>query len=107
MQTRSAWRSCSGGFHPGNDDAVGADVEGPLDQPAVEFREANQGDRLATRRGSEMFDNFFPIEMAVLRVDDDPIDAERHRHLGDARRLEGDPEAENRLIVGELMGVIC
>ena len=87
-----------GRFDPGNDDAVGADVERPLDQAAVQLGDADQGDRVAADGRPQVLDDFLPIEMAVLGVDHHPVQAQGHRHLGDARRFERDPQAEHRLV---------
>ncbi len=50
-----------------------------------------------------MRDDLLPVEMAVLRVDHDPIEAERHGHFGDRRRLQRHPQAERRLVGRELL----
>lgn len=72
------------GFDPGDDDSVRSDVERPLDQPAVEFRDSHERDGLAADGRAQMFDDVFPVEMPVLGIDHDPVQAERDRHLGDA-----------------------
>ena len=48
-----------------------------------------------------MLDNLFPVEVPVLGVHDNPVHAERHGHLRDARRLERHPESEHGRVTGE------
>jgi hypothetical protein len=49
-----------------------------------------------------VFDNRVPVEVAVLRVDDQPVEAECNGHFGDAGGFERDPEAEHRAVGGEV-----
>ena len=90
-----------GRFDPGHDHAVGADVERPLDQAAVEFRDADQRDRLASDGRAEVFHDIFPIEMAVFGVDDHPVEPQRDRHFRNAGRLQRDPQTEHSLVGGQ------
>jgi hypothetical protein len=87
-----------GRFHPRNQHAVGADIESPFDKSGVQLRNADQNDRVTADASTNVLDDLFPVEMAVLGIDDDPIDAESDPHLGDAGRLEGHPKADDCLI---------
>ena len=55
--------------------------------------------RTAVRR---CHDDLLPVEVPVLGVDDDPIEAEPRRHVGDGGGFERDPQAIHRLTRGEL-----
>src|SRR4051812_22736087 len=48
-----------------------------------------------------MFDDFLPVEMPVLGIDDDPVEAQCHGHFRDTGALECDPQPIDRFLFGE------
>ena len=50
-----------------------------------------------------MLEYFLPIELAVLGVDDQPIEAEGRCHLGNGGRFQGHPQAEDRFVGRQLI----
>src|SRR4051794_33240566 len=48
-----------------------------------------------------MFDDLFPVEVAVLGVDDDPVKSESHGHFGDTRAFQGHPQAISRRLLSQ------
>jgi len=81
-----------GGFDPRDDYAVGADIEGALDQRGRVFGETDKDHGVAAHRSADVFDDFLPIEVTVFGVDRHPVESQRDRHLADARRLQRNPE---------------
>ena len=49
-----------------------------------------------------MLEDLFPVEVAVLGVDHDPIQPEGHRHLGHTGRFQRHPQPVNRFTGREL-----
>lgn len=92
-----------GRFDPRDEDAVGPDVEGSLHKVDVAGRHTDEGDGVAADGCPQVLDDFFPIQMSVLGVDDDPIEANGDRHLGDAGAFERDPEAERWFASGQFL----
>ena len=90
-------------LHPGHHHSVGADVEGAFDQPYAEFGDAHQHHRVAAHGGAEVLEDVAPVEVAVLGVDHDPVEAQSHAHLGNAGRLQGDPETVDRFVAGQFL----
>ena len=71
-------------FDPRDDDAIRADVERSLDEADVALRDADERDGVAANRRAHVLDDVLPVEMAMLGVDHDPVEAQRDGHLGDA-----------------------
>jgi hypothetical protein len=92
-----------GRLDPGQDDAVGADVQRPLDQPHVALGHAHQRHRVAAHGRAQVLDDLLPVEVPVLGVDDDPVEPQANGHLRDARALERHPQAVHRLVRGEFL----
>ena len=61
----------------------------------------HQRGRVATTRGANVLENGFEIEMAMLGIDDDPVEVELDGNLGDRGRLERDPQAARKPRGGE------
>ena len=76
-----------GRLDPGDDHAVGPDVERPLDQAAVSSATRTSATVSLRTVGPEVLDDLLPVEVAVLGVDHDPVEPERDGHLGDARPI--------------------
>jgi len=91
------------GFDPGDDDAVGTDIEGTLDEPGVQLGDAYECDGVAPNCGTEVLDDFFPVEVAVFGVNDDPVEAESHGDFCDTGGFESDPHAVDGLVGGEFL----
>ena len=72
-----------------------------LIEPAVQLREPHEGDGFAPDGGPEVLGDVLPVEVPVLGVDDDPVEAEGDGHLGDGGRIERDPQAEGGPVGGE------
>ena len=92
-----------GRFDPRNHHAVGPDIERSLHKADVALGEPHQRDRVAANRGPQVLDDFLPIEVAVLGIDDDPIHAERDGHFRDAGALERHPHAVHGLVRRQLL----
>ena len=86
------------GFNPRNHNTIRADIERAFDEAAVQLGNADERDGVAADGGAEMLDDVLPIEMAVFRINDDPIDTEGHGHFRDAGSFERDPQAVGRFI---------
>ena len=80
-----------GRFDPGNQHAVGSDVERPFNRAGVQFHQANQQNGVAAHRGPQMADEIAPIKMPMLGIEHDPIEAQEHRHFRDAGGFERYP----------------
>ena len=72
-----------------------------LMSPAVQLGDAHQGDRFAAHGRADVFRDLFPVEVPVLGVDDDPVEAEGDGDLGDRGRFERDPQPERGPVGGE------
>jgi T5SS/PEP-CTERM-associated repeat protein len=96
-----------GGFDPGDDDAVGADVERPLDEADALLGDAHEGDRVAADGGADVVEDVAPVQVPVLGIDHDPVQPQGDGHLGDARRLQRHPQAVNGLAGGELLAELA
>ncbi len=92
---------------PRDHHAIGPDIECPLDGPAIEFGQADQRDGVTANGGSQVFDDFFPVEVPVFGVDDHPVQPQRDGHFGDAGGLQGDPQPEDGSIGRQLAAEIA
>src|SRR5213594_3883031 len=83
------------GLYPRDYHSVSSDIQCPLDQTGIELRNSNQSDGFTPDRRPDMFQDFLPIQMTKFGIYDEPIQTERHRHLGNTRRLQRNPQAVN------------
>jgi hypothetical protein len=87
---------------PRDDDAIGADIQYALEQARVQFRHAHQRHRITAHRSPNVFEDLLPIEVPVFGVDDDPVQAQRHRHFRNAGRLQGHPQTVDGFLARQL-----
>jgi hypothetical protein len=92
-----------GRFDPRDDDAFGANIEGPLYQGDVALRYAYEHDGVAPDRRAHVLDDFFPIEVPVLGIDDHPIKPQSNGHFSDAWAFQRHPQPEHGLVARQFL----
>src|SRR5579883_2360853 len=90
-----------GGFHPRNHHAIRTDVERAFDEPAIEFRESDERDGFAANCRANVFRDLLPVEMPMLCVNDNPIQAQGDSHFCDGGGLQRNPKPECGPVGGE------
>ena len=90
-------------LNPRDHNPIGSDVERTFDQSTVEFRNSHQRHRVTPHCRADVFSDFFPVEVPVLRIDHHPIEPQSDRHFRDAGGFERHPESKHRFIASQLL----
>ena len=73
------------GFDPRDDHPVCTKVEGAFGQRCAAFGQSHQDDSITAQPRTNVLVDLFPVEMPVLGIDDNPVQVQCDRHLGDGR----------------------
>ena len=74
-------------LHPRHDDPVGANIQNAFDQTDIDLGDPYQHHRITSHCRANMLENIAPVQMAVLSVDNDPVEPQGDTHFGDTGRF--------------------
>src|SRR5262249_39313813 len=86
---------------PRHHDAVGADVEDALDDRGVVPLDANHGNGVAALDRLQLREQRLKVAVAVLHVDEQPVESGPARDLGGDRAAESEPGPGSRTAFAE------
>src|SRR5262245_2101261 len=98
FRIRYGARKLLGRFHPRNEKSIRADIQRALDEANIAFRESDESNRITADRRAQVRCYFLPIEMPMLGIDDDPVQATGDRDFGHAGAFQRDPQTEYGLV---------
>src|SRR5688572_22602009 len=64
-----------GRFDPGNYHSISAAIERPLDQSTIQLCNPHESDGVAANRRAQVLHDVLPVEMTMLGIDHDKIEA--------------------------------
>jgi hypothetical protein len=64
-----------GRLDPRNDNSIRTDIKRALDKSVIQLGDSNQSHRITSNGGAKMFDDFFPVQVTMLGVNDNPVQA--------------------------------